>query len=156
MKTALITGATSGFGRAIAFRLAKLGGYKLIITGRRSERLDELSQQLQADFSTEVVSLCFDVRDNNACKKAFKSIPEIFQRIDILINNAGLAAGALPFDQSDLADYDQMIDTNVKGLLYITKLVVPGMIAQQSGLIINLSSIAGKEVYTNGSVYCPS
>ena len=156
MKTALITGATSGFGRAIAFRLANLGGYKLTITGRRSERLDELSQQLQADFSTEVVSLCFDVRDNNACKKAFKSIPETFQRIDILINNAGLAAGALPFDQSDLADYDQMIDTNVKGLLYITKLVVPGMIAQQSGLIINLSSIAGIEVYPNGSVYCAS
>ncbi|MBV5280921.1 MAG: SDR family NAD(P)-dependent oxidoreductase [Paludibacter sp.] len=156
MKTALITGATSGFGRAIAFRLAKLSGYKLIITGRRSERLDELTQQLQADFSTEVVALCFDVRDNNACKKAFKSIPETFQRIDILINNAGLAAGALPFDQSDLADYDQMIDTNVKGLLYITKLVVPGMIAQQSGLIINLSSIAGIEVYPNGSVYCAS
>ena len=156
MKTVLITGATSGFGRAIAFRLAKLGGYKLIITGRRLERLNELSKQLQAEFSTEVVSLCFDVRNNDACTEAFKSIPEAFQRIDILINNAGLAAGTLPFDQSDLSDYDQMIDTNVKGLLYITKLVVPGMIAHQSGLIINLSSIAGIEVYPNGSVYCAS
>jgi 3-hydroxy acid dehydrogenase / malonic semialdehyde reductase len=120
------------------------------------ERLNELSKQLQAEFSTEVVSLCFDVRNNDACTEAFKSIPEAFQRIDILINNAGLAAGTLPFDQSDLADYDQMIDTNVKGLLYITKLVVPGMIAHKSGLIINLSSIAGIEVYPNGSVYCAS
>jgi len=156
MKTALITGATSGFGRAIAFRLAKLSGYKLIITGRRSERLEELSKQLKADFSIDILTLCFDVRDNAACTKAFNSIPEAFQQIDILINNAGLAAGTLPFDQSDLADYDQMIDTNVKGLLYITKLVVPGMIAQRAGLIINISSIAGIEVYPNGSVYCAS
>ncbi len=156
MKTALITGTTSGFGHAIAFRLAKLGGYKLIITGRRTERLNELTKQLQNDFSIDVHALCFDVRDNKACTEAFKSIPEAFQQIDILINNAGLAAGTLPFDQSDLADYDQMIDTNVKGLIYITKLVVPGMIAQQSGLIINLSSIAGLEVYPNGSVYCAS
>ena len=156
MKTALITGATSGFGQAIAYRLAKLGGYKLIITGRRHERLNKLAIELSAKFSTEVHSICFDVRDNSACVKAFESLPSAFSKIDVLINNAGLAAGALPFDQSDLADYDQMIDTNVKGLLYITKLVVPGMIAQQSGLIINLSSIAGIEVYPNGSVYCAS
>jgi len=155
MKTALITGATSGFGHAIALRLAGLG-YNLIITGRRSERLDKLSKQLISDYSIQVISLCFDVRDNAACTLAFESLPPAFQKIDILVNNAGLAAGASPFQESDLADYEQMIDTNVKGLLYMTKLVVPGMIKQQSGLIINLSSIAGIEVYPNGSVYCAS
>lgn len=153
MKTALITGATSGFGHSIAFRLAGLG-YNLIITGRRAERLAELTKQLQSDYSIEVFPLCFDVRDNDACTKAIQSIPSSFLKIDLLINNAGLAAGASPFQESDLTDYDQMIDTNVKGLLYITKLIVPGMIEQQSGHIINISSIAGIEVYPNGSVYC--
>ncbi len=156
MKTAFITGATSGFGRAISVRLAKLG-YHLIITGRRTQRLEELLKQLNSDFpASKVISLCFDVRDNEACTKAIQSLPETFQTIDLLVNNAGLAAGALPFDESDLKDFDQMIDTNVKGLLYITKLIVPGMIKQQSGHIINISSIAGIEVYPNGSVYCAS
>lgn len=153
--TAFITGVTSGFGRAIAQRLARLG-YNLIITGRREDRLKELTKQIQSDFSVEVLPLCFDVRDNSACTKAVASIPESLKNIDLLINNAGLAAGASPFDESDLADYDQMIDTNVKGLLYITKLIVPTMIARQSGHIINISSIAGIEVYPNGSVYCAS
>ncbi|HET7732919.1 MAG TPA: SDR family NAD(P)-dependent oxidoreductase [Paludibacter sp.] len=152
---ALITGVTSGFGRAIAFRLARLN-YNLIITGRRVERLEELTKQLRSEFPIEVMPLCFDVRDNAACTKAIESIPENLKNIDLLINNAGLAAGASPFDESDLADYDQMIDTNVKGLLYVTKLIVPGMIAKQSGHIINISSIAGIEVYPNGSVYCAS
>lgn len=152
---ALITGATSGFGRAIALRLAKLG-YNLIITGRREERLEELTKQLRADFSIDVLPLCFDVRDNDACTKAIHSIPENFKKINVLVNNAGLAAGASPFQESDLADYDQMIDTNVKGLLYVTKLIVPGMIAAESGHIINISSIAGIEVYPTGSVYCAS
>jgi len=155
MKTAIITGATSGFGRAIAFRLANLG-YKLIITGRRAERLEELARQLRTDFLTEVLPLGFDVRDNEACTLAIQSLPNTFQHIDLLVNNAGLAAGTSPFDKSDLADYDQMIDTNVKGLLYMTKLIVPGMIEQQSGHIINISSIAGIEVYPTGSVYCAS
>jgi len=155
MKTALITGATSGFGHAIALRLAGLG-YNLVVTGRRAERLEELTKQLQSGYSIKVISLCFDVRDNAACTLAFESLPPEFRKIDILINNAGLAAGASPFQESDLADYEQMIDTNVKGLLYMTKLVVPKMIEQQSGLIINLSSIAGIEVYPNGSVYCAS
>ena len=155
MKTALITGATSGFGHAIALRLAGLG-YNLIVTGRRAERLEELTKRLQSDYSVKVISICFDVRDNSACTEAINSLPPAFQKIDVLINNAGLAAGASPFQESDLADYEQMIDTNVKGLLYMTKLVVPGMIEQQSGLIINLSSIAGIEVYPNGSVYCAS
>lgn len=152
---ALITGVTSGFGRTIAFRLARLN-YNLIITGRRVERLEELTKQLRSEFPIEVMPLCFDVRDNAACTKAIESIPENLKNIDLLINNAGLAAGASPFDESDLADYDQMIDTNVKGLLYVTKLIVPEMIARQSGHIINISSIAGIEVYPNGSVYCAS
>jgi NADP-dependent 3-hydroxy acid dehydrogenase YdfG len=155
MKTAIITGATSGFGRAIAFRLAGLG-YQLIVTGRRSDRLDDLTEQLRSLYSINVLSLCFDVRNNEECTKAVQSIPKSFQPIDLLVNNAGLAAGALPFDESDLADYDQMIDTNVKGLLYMTKLIVPGMIEQKNGHIINISSIAGIEVYPNGSVYCAS
>lgn len=155
MKTAFITGTTSGFGRAIACRLAGLG-YQLIVTGRRSERLEELVSRLRSDFSVDVIPLCFDVRDNQACTNAVLSLPENFSHIDLLINNAGLAAGAAPFQDSDLADYEQMIDTNVKGLLYITKLIVPGMIKQESGHIINISSIAGIEVYPNGSVYCAS
>lgn len=153
MKTALITGATSGFGRSIALRLAGLG-YNLIITGRRAERLEALTKELLANASIKVLPLCFDVRSNDACTKAIQSLPADFKQIDLLINNAGLAAGASPFQDSDLADFDQMIDTNVKGLLYITKLIVPGMIQQKSGHIINLSSIAGIEVYPSGSVYC--
>jgi NADP-dependent 3-hydroxy acid dehydrogenase YdfG len=155
MKTALITGVTSGFGHAIALRLAGLG-YNLVITGRRAERLEKLAKQIQSDYSVEVLPLCFDVRDNDACTKAVQSLSAPFKQIDLLINNAGLAAGASPFQESDLADYDKMIDTNVKGLLYMTKLIVPGMIEQQSGHIINISSIAGIEVYPNGSVYCAS
>jgi 3-hydroxy acid dehydrogenase / malonic semialdehyde reductase len=150
---ALITGVTSGFGRAIALRLAGLG-YNVIVTGRRAERLEELTNQLRNEFSVEVFPLCFDVRDNNACSKAIESIPAHLKKIDLLVNNAGLAAGASPFQETDLADFEQMIDTNVKGLLYITKLIVPGMINQQSGHIINISSISGIEVYPNGSVYC--
>lgn len=155
MKTAFITGVTSGFGRAFAIRFAKLG-YRLIITGRRKDRLEELGTQLRTDYSTEVLTLCFDVRDNDACKQAIESIPEPFVNIDILINNAGLAAGATAFDEADLVDFERMIDTNVKGLLYITKLIVPGMISRQKGHIVNISSIAGIEVYPNGSVYCAS
>jgi len=155
MKTALITGATSGFGRAISLRLAGLG-YNLVITGRRAELLEKLTKKLQSDYAIKVVALCFDVRDNKSCTKAIHSLPESFRKIDLLVNNAGLAAGASPFQESDLADYDQMIDTNVKGLLYMTKLIVPEMIKQQSGHIINISSIAGIEVYPNGSVYCAS
>jgi len=155
MNTALITGATSDFGRAIAFRLAGLG-YWLIVTGRRIDRLEELSKQLRSDYSIEVLPLCFDVRNNNACTKAFQSLPDAFRPIDLLVNNAGLAAGVAPFDESILADFEQMIDTNIKGLLYITKFIVPEMIKQQSGHIINISSISGIEVYPNGSVYCAS
>jgi 3-hydroxy acid dehydrogenase/malonic semialdehyde reductase len=155
MRTAFITGATSGFGRAIALRFAALG-YNLIITGRRENRLNELIEQIHSKYDINILSLCFDVRDNYACTKAFNSLPENYTKIDILINNAGLAAGNSPFQDSDMVDFEQMIDTNVKGLLFITKLIVPGMIEQHSGHIVNISSIAGIEVYPNGSVYCAS
>ena len=152
---ALITGVTSGFGKAIAFRLAKLG-YHIIITGRREERLAEVADQIRKAYPIEVCTLCFDVRNNEACMAAINSIPAHLRPIDLLINNAGLAAGAAPFNDSDLADFEQMMDTNVKGLLYITKLIVPEMIEQEKGHIINISSIAGIEVYPGGSVYCAS
>lgn len=152
---AIVTGATSGFGRAIAIRLSKLG-YHLIITGRRNERLQELAKEIKQNSTVEVIPLCFDVRDNTACKNAIESLPTEFKKIDLLVNNAGLAAGASPFQESDINDFERMIDTNVKGLLYMTKLIVPGMIAEESGHIINISSISGFEVYPNGSVYCAS
>lgn len=153
MKTALVTGVTSGFGRAFALRLAKLG-YRLVITGRRNERLMELATLLESEYNTEVFPLCFDVRNRDACSQAIGSIPESFSKIDLLVNNAGLAAGASPFEESELDDFERMIDTNVKGLLYITKLIVPGMIQRKCGHIVNISSIAGIEVYPNGNVYC--
>lgn len=154
-KTALITGTTSGFGYAFALRLARLG-YRLIITGRRQERLTELADKLQSEYQTEVFPLCFDIRDKAACEAAIHQLPENFRTIDLLVNNAGLAAGAAPFDASDTEDFERMIDTNVKGLLYITKLIVPRMIERKQGHIVNISSVAGTEVYPNGNVYCAS
>ncbi len=153
--TALVTGATSGFGRAIALRLAKLG-YNLIVTGRRKELLDTLCDEIRKNYSTNVIALNFDVRDQKACEEAVNSLSDEFKNIDLLVNNAGLAAGAASFDESLLEDFERMIDTNVKGLLYMTKLIVPGMIARQTGHIVNLSSIAGIEVYPTGNVYCAS
>jgi NADP-dependent 3-hydroxy acid dehydrogenase YdfG len=153
MKTALITGTTSGFGYAFAHRMAKLG-FKLIITGRRTDRLLKLANELTEKYQTEVLPLSFDVRDKKACQDAIISIPEKFSTIDVLVNNAGLAAGATPFDESLEDDFERMIDTNIKGLFYISKLIVPGMISRKGGLIVNISSIAGIEVYPNGSVYC--
>lgn len=153
MKTAFVTGVTSGFGKAFALRLAKLG-YNLIITGRRADRLNELTAAIRTEYGVEVLPLCFDVRDNEACNVAIASLPDTFKTIDLLVNNAGLAAGASPFDESELDDYERMIDTNVKGLLYITKLIVPLMKKRKAGHIVNISSIAGIEVYPNGSVYC--
>jgi len=155
MKTAFVTGVTSGFGKAIATRLAGLG-YNLVLTGRRKQRLDDLCGFVNTNFSVKVYPLCFDVRDNEACKTAIFSLPEEFKNIDLLVNNAGLAAGATPFQETDVDDFDRMIDTNVKGLLYVTKLLVPQMIDRKSGHIINISSIAGIEVYPGGSVYCAS
>jgi len=153
MKTTLITGATSGIGKAIALRLAK-EKFTLILTGRRSDRLEELKKELERDYETKVHTLCFDVRVYEQVEKAINSLPDEFQPIDILVNNAGLAAGFDPIHTASLSDWEQMIDTNIKGLLYVTRVVSPAMVARKSGHIINIGSMAGKAVYPNGSVYC--
>lgn len=152
-RTVLITGATSGIGAATAEMLAK-NGYRLTITGRRDDRLTKFCEKLKIDFGAEVHSLCFDIRNNDQTRKAIESLPENFQHIDILINNAGLASGLNTVQDGVLEDWERMIDTNIKGLLYITRLVSPGMVARRSGHIINISSIAGKETYPMGNVYC--
>lgn len=153
MKTAFITGATSGIGLATAKRLA-LEGYQLILCGRRMDRLEQLQHQLS--IQTSLHTLCFDVRDKKAVQNAIDSIPENFSSIDILINNAGNAHGLDPIENGNLDDWDAMIDINVKGLLYVSKAIIPKMIAQKSGHIINIGSTAAKEVYPNGNVYCAS
>jgi len=150
---ALITGATSGIGRAIALLLAR-NEYNVIITGRRDELLDKLEMEIMSKSAAEVLSLCFDVRDRAAVADTIESLPKKWQSIDILVNNAGLAAGFAPIQEGDIDDWEQMIDTNIKGLLYITRAISPGMVARKSGHIINIGSIAGKEVYDNGNVYC--
>lgn len=152
-KIALVTGATSGIGRATARILAK-NGYKVIICGRREDRLIALEKEL-SEF-TEVHILSFDVRDKKAVFESINSLPETFSEIDILINNAGNAHGLDPIQNGDLDDWDAMIDINVKGLLYVSKAIIPQMIERKSGHIINIGSIAGKEVYPNGNVYCAS
>jgi len=149
-KTVLITGATSGIGRACAEIFAK-NNYRLILTGRRKERLEELSKNLG---DTETYFLNFDIRLKKETFDAINSLPHNWKQIDILINNAGLAAGVASFDNADLDDWEQMIDTNIKGLLYITKAVLPLMQDNNGSHIINLASLAGKEVYPNGNVYC--
>lgn len=131
----LVTGATSGIGRGCAKRFAQ-GGYRVIITGRNREKLESLKTSLEAD-GTEVLALAFDVCDREAARKAVESIPEEWQDIDVLINNAGLARGLEPEYQGNFEDWDQMIDTNIKGLLTMTRLIVPGMVRRNSGHIIN-------------------
>jgi NADP-dependent 3-hydroxy acid dehydrogenase YdfG len=148
-----ITGATSGIGKSSAILFAK-NGYNLVITGRREERLDELKKELETNFKINVTILCFDIRNQNEVETAVHSLSPELKKIDILINNAGLAAGLGPIQDGNLNHWEQMIDTNIKGLLYITKLVSNLMIVNKSGHIINIGSIAGKEVYQNGNVYC--
>jgi 3-hydroxy acid dehydrogenase/malonic semialdehyde reductase len=152
-KTALITGATSGIGKATAELLAQKN-YKLILCGRREDRLTELVTSLSK--LTKVHTLNFDVRDKKAVMETINSLPEAFSKIDILINNAGNAHGLDPIQSGDLDDWDAMIDINVKGLLYVSKAIIPQMIERKSGHIINIGSTAGKEVYANGNVYCAS
>lgn len=152
-QTALITGATSGIGMATAKRFAE-DGIRLIICGRRRERLDSLKKELSAQ--TEVYTLEFDVRDKNAVQKSINTLPENFSKIDILINNAGNAHGLDSIQNGSTDDWDAMMDINVKGLLYVSKAIIPKMIEQKSGHIINIGSTAGKEVYPNGNVYCAS
>lgn len=150
---ALITGATSGIGKSTALEFAK-HGYNLIITGRRQERLTEFKALLVKEYGIKVLDLCFDVRDEKQVAAAISSIPQEFKTIDVLVNNAGLAAGLSTIQDGKLAHWEQMIDTNIKGLLYVTKHIAQIMIANKKGHIINIGSIAGKEVYANGNVYC--
>jgi 3-hydroxy acid dehydrogenase / malonic semialdehyde reductase len=152
-KIVLITGATSGIGEATA-RLLSKKNYKLIICGRRADRLKALSEELSAN--TSVTTLSFDVRDSKAVKNALDSLPPPWKTIDVLINNAGNAHGLDPIHTGSLDDWDAMMDINVKGLLYVSREILPGMTERKRGHVINLGSIAGKEVYVNGSVYCAS
>ena len=152
-KTALITGATSGFGAAIAEKFAE-AGLRLIITGRRDDRLRDLKKKLIEQNGVEVLTLNFDVRDKVQVDSAFASLPEDWKNIDILINNAGLAVGRNNLADGVVDDWERMIDTNLKGLLYVTRNIAPMMIRANKGHIINIGSIAGKEVYPEGNVYC--
>jgi len=150
-----ITGATSGIGKSTALLFAK-NNYNLIVTGRREERLSELKKELESNFKINVTTLCFDIRDKAEVENAINSLSIENKKIDILINNAGLAAGLSNLQDGNLNHWEQMIDTNVKGLLYVTKIISNLMITNSSGHIINIGSIAGKEVYANGNVYCAS
>ncbi|GAB3254021.1 SDR family NAD(P)-dependent oxidoreductase [Larkinella harenae] len=151
--TALITGATSGIGLAIANAFAKLN-YRLILCGRRQDRLDELQQTLSQQSDCHILN--FDVRDRAAVESAVDSLPGDWKVVDILINNAGNAHGLGPIQEGNIDDWDAMIDGNVKGLLYVSKAVTPGMVERGRGHIVNISSIAGKQTYANGGVYCAS
>ncbi len=151
----MITGATSGIGKATAQILA-LNGYDLIITGRREDLLNDLSSTIIKETTAEVLTLCFDVREFNKVEEAINSLNGKWENIDLLINNAGLAVGLEPVYTGVVDDWERMIDTNVKGLLYVSRLISPRMVVKESGHIINLSSIAGHEVYPNGAAYCAS
>jgi NADP-dependent 3-hydroxy acid dehydrogenase YdfG len=152
-KLVLVTGATSGIGRATAEIFAQ-HGYRLILTGRRLERLLALKNELEAQYHSDILLLPFDVRDPGATSAALKNLPENFRDIDILVNNAGLAKGLAPIHEGNLEHWETMIDTNVKGLLYVTRCITPGMVRRRSGHVINVGSSAGKEAYPNGNVYC--
>lgn len=152
-KIALITGATSGIGAACARKFAG-AGYDLIITARRSEQLTMMANELTQGFGVQVLPCCFDVRDREAVKRAVDSIPASWRDIDVLINNAGLALGLEPEYAGDFTDWETMIDTNVKGLLYMTRLIVPGMVERMKGHVINIGSVAGDAAYAGGAVYC--
>ena len=152
-RVALITGATSGIGKATAELLAQ-HGFKLILCGRRLDRLDDLVKNLST--KTNVIPLSFDIRSSDAVKEAISSLPSEWSEIDVLINNAGNAHGLDPIQAGNLADWDAMIDINVKGLLYVSHEIIPGMVKREKGHIINIGSIAGKEVYPNGNVYSAS
>ena len=150
--TILITGATSGIGKAVAEKFAA-NGWNCIITGRRQERLSQLKNELENKYNAKVLSLCFDVRDRQSVFNQINSLSGEWRHIDVLINNAGLALGRSNFEESDMDDWETMIDTNLKGLLYVSKAVVPLFIEKKKGHIINIGSIAGKEVYPMGNVY---
>ncbi|MEI6434222.1 MAG: SDR family NAD(P)-dependent oxidoreductase [Bacteroidota bacterium] len=154
-KLILITGATSGFGKAIARKFAE-NGHDLIITGRRKVLLNDVAKDLITTFNVEVLPLCFDVRKLTEVEAAINSLSGKWLNIDVLVNNAGLASGLHPIHEGVIDDWERMIDTNVKGLLYMTRLVAPMMVARKQGHIINMGSVAGKEAYPMGNVYCGS
>ena len=149
---AIITGATAGIGRATAEILAG-NDFDVIITGRRLEKLDLLEEQIRSKTEADVLSLAFDIRDQAAVNKACEQLSGKWENVDVLINNAGLAAGLSHIHEGSVDDWEQMIDTNIKGLLYITRVISPGMVKRQKGHIINIGSIAGKESYEKGNVY---
>lgn len=153
MKTAFITGASSGIGEACARKFAE-NGYRLILNARNTEKLQAVVDSLKKDFNTEVLTLIFDVRDRNAAYQAITTLPSEWQTIDVLVNNAGLALGLEKEFVGNFEDWDTMIDTNIKALLTITRFVVPMMVERQSGHIINIGSVAGDVAYPNGAVYC--
>lgn len=149
----MVTGATAGFGEAIAHEFAK-NRYDLILTGRRVDRLKKVKKTLEDKYQVNVLDLQFDVRKREETQKILSSLDEKWQQIDVLVNNAGLASGLNSVQEGDIDDWEKMIDTNVKGLLYVTRCIAPMMIKNKKGHIINIGSIAGKEVYANGNVYC--
>lgn len=153
MTRALITGATAGIGRATA-ELFAANNIHLILTGRRTNRLDELKEALTKKYGIEVKCLSFDIRNQEEVAAAITSLDENWKKIDILVNNAGLAMGLGPIQEGEINDWEQMIDTNIKGLLYVSRIVAPWMIANKKGHIVNISSIAGTQAYPNGNVYC--
>jgi 3-hydroxy acid dehydrogenase / malonic semialdehyde reductase len=154
-KIVLITGATSGIGEATALLLAK-NDFNVIITGRRKNRLERLKEKIREETKSEVYSLNFDIRNKTETDNAIDSLPPEWRDIDVLINNAGLAVGFNTINEGEVDDWERMIDTNIKGLLYITRKISPVMVKRNSGHIVNMSSIAGKETYPFGNVYCAS
>ncbi len=153
MKIALITGATSGIGEAIALKFAQKD-INVIITGRRFDKLNALKSNITSNTKANILALKMDVTDRKSVEREINGLPDEWESIDILVNNAGLAVGLDPIQHGNPDDWEQMIDTNLKGLLYVSKAVLPLMIARQKGHIINIGSIAGKEVYPKGNVYC--
>ena len=154
-KIVLVTGATSGFGKACAEKFA-CKGYDVIVTGRRADRLEKLQKELQQHYNVAAFPLVFDVRDRAAVFSAIGQLDDGWKKVDVLINNAGLALGRDYVDEANLDDWDTMIDTNVKGLLYVSRAVMPLMIGRKTGHIINIGSTAAKDVYEKGNVYCAS
>lgn len=152
-KIIFITGATSGFGKAIAYVFAQ-HGWNLILTGRRQERLSDIEKEITANYPVKVMTLCFDIRNRKQTEQMIHDLPHDWKEIDVLVNNAGLASGLSLIQDGNIDDWELMIDTNVKGLLYVSRLVMPMMIKRKKGHIINISSIAGKEAYLKGNVYC--
>lgn len=153
MGIVLITGATAGFGKAIAIKFAE-HGYDVIINGRRTDRLAALEEEIKKTFDTKVFTLPFDVRKRKEVETALNSLPHEWKKIDILVNNAGLAQGLSTIQEGDVDDWEVMIDTNLKGLLYVSRVIMPWMVEHSKGHIINLGSIAGKEAYHRGNIYC--